>query len=133
MIQKQIILAIALLTTAGCGWPGGMPPTYPAKNNDPKLTKYAESLAPIIKAIESFKDQHSRFPKDTAEVLAELPNPMAEKNRWHYHADDNGYWISIKLGWDPSLTYDGSKDVWIFEPGDGSPETQIKLDVDTTR
>ena len=28
--------------------------------------------------------------------------------------------------------YDGADAIWIFQPGDGSPEKQIELDVGTT-
>lgn len=131
MIRIITFFAVALLLViAGCGWPGGLSPSYPAKDHDPKLTEYAESLAPIITAIEAFHDRNFRFPADANEILAELPNPDTEKDRWYYHVHDDGYSISIKLGWDPSLAYDSADGVWIFDPGDGSPEKQIELDVD---
>ena len=70
--------ATICLVVVGCGRPGGMSPTYPAKDHDPKLTEYAESLAPIIAVVEDFQERNSRFPNNTDEILAELPNPPIE-------------------------------------------------------
>jgi hypothetical protein len=51
---------------------------------------------------------------------------------WTYYratADSGTYSLSIRLGWDPSLSYqrNAKGGRWVFDPGDGREEIEIEL------
>ena len=108
--------------------PGGIRSNYPAKENDPKLSKIARSVVPIIQKVEAFESRKGRLP----ETLEDLAVELSQIPPVYYMPISNHYILSIKLGWDPKLTFDSQDRGWTFDPGDGSPEKKIKLDVETT-
>lgn len=123
-------------------WPGGMRPSYDAKDQDPRLTETAATAAPLIAALGRYHAEHATFPADALELHALLvasgiaagPPPGSKFGRvmeWSYVRTQGGtgYTISHSLGWDPNLAYrwDGTAGQWIFDPGDGSPHKPIDL------
>jgi hypothetical protein len=122
-----------------CEFPGGMRPSYQARNYDPRLTREASTATPAIAALNRYRSQHSAFPAAASQLAPYLPPAYATTiglkesyvGRWNYWKTDNGqgYRLSLRLGWDPFLyyQYDGSKGHWVFVPGDGSPEKPIIL------
>lgn len=128
------IAAAAALTTAACGLsmercegPGGMPPSYRARNYDPRLTRAAASIQPVIEAIAAYRRRFGALPKN----LSQLPVQPSPSERWIYTLTPDGQHYSLwhALGWDPSLRWegDGLTGRWVFDPGDGSPEKEIQL------
>lgn len=75
---------------------------YPAKDNDRKLTAFAQTALPIIKKIELYKKETGSLPV----TLEKLGVQMSQIPRISYVSFQPGtYMIWIKLGWDPSLSY----------------------------
>jgi hypothetical protein len=120
-------------------WPGGMRPTYDAKDHDPRLTRVAATARPVIVALARYHNDHAAFPPEAGDLASYLPRPPEEAEQpgpeyllgWHSFnlKRDGGYVISYRLGWDPDLKYysDGSESRWAFSPGDGTPEKTIVL------
>lgn len=103
---------------------GGLPPSYPARDHDPRLAKTAATAKPLIAAIDRYFEQHGRFPADLASAIT------TEPGGWTYTPiGSSGYSLSKKLGWDPSLHYRYQNGLaqWVFDPGDGTPESVIIL------
>ena len=142
-------LTVLLLAAVGIGvlyyipmvgeFPGGMPPSYPAANYDPRLTREASTAKVVIAALNRYRSDHSAFPAVASQLTPYLPSASATpgdlKNGfvcgWSYWKTDNGrgYDLARKLGWDPVLHYEyhGSEGRWIFDPGDGSTSKTIIL------
>lgn len=103
---------------------GGMPPNHDAKDFDPELEKEAKSAATLIAKLEEFRRLNKTYPGTLKEV-------GHERSGWNYYRGKDGqsYSISIRLGWDPCLFYKRSRHQarWVFAPGDGSPDKEIKL------
>jgi len=106
--------------------PGGMRPSYPARDYDLRLTREAATARPLIDAIAAYQRRSGALPKD----LSQLPGKPSP-DPWRYTLDPDGrhYTLWRALGWDPSLRWegDGSTGRWVFDPGDGSPEKDIRL------
>lgn len=105
---------------------GGMRSNYPAKDNDRKILRVAQTIVPIIQKVESYQSQTGRFP----EKLEDLGVQPSQYPRVFYTPESNYYTLWIKLGWDPSLTFSSRDRSWTFDPGDGSPRKRIKLDIE---
>lgn len=103
-----------------------MPPSYPARDFDPRLTKHAQSLSPLIHALNSYIQTTGSAPYS----LDRLPKSVKVPEGVHYEPKQTHYRILLKLGWDPALWYDSQSRSWTFEPGDGRPEKVIKLQVE---
>jgi hypothetical protein len=97
--------------------------SYPARDFDPKLTEFARSLAPIIRAL----DSHIQTTGMTPESLDQISRSIQIPKDVIYQPAKAPYRIGIKLGWDPILWYDSQTRVWTFDPGDGGPSKDIKL------
>ena len=65
------------------------------------------------------------------ERLEDIPVELSQAPPVYYMPTPNYYILSIKLGWDPKLIFSSQDRSWTFDPGDGSPEKKIKLDVET--
>jgi hypothetical protein len=80
-------------------------------------------IAPLISAVEIYKQWKGAYPTSEEELGLRTPPPFA-----YYMSDPPGYSINSKLGWDPSITYykkgDGTESL-IYDPGDGSPTTNL--------
>jgi hypothetical protein len=117
------LLALAsLLVLVGCS-PGGLSGNHPARDNDPKLTEFARSLAPVIHALDSHIQTTGMAPESLDQISKSIQIPkdvIYQPAKGHYR-------IGIKLGWDPILWYDSQTRVWTFDPGDGGPSKDIKL------
>jgi len=110
---------------------------YPARDYDPLLTPKAARALPLIKAIDRYRGEHSSLPADMADLAPYLPTrpkppkvPHAVRPEWQYtRIGVASYDLYLKLDWDPSLHYrfEGSKEYWYFDPGDGSDGKIIKL------
>ncbi len=112
--------------------------SYRSTDYDPALTAQAHSLVPILRAIERYRKKEGKLPRSYDDFRSYIPDdasaPPNEGGLFEiYHATygTNGstYWVWLKLGWDPSLTYDSADDSWTFDPGDGSATKKVKLDV----
>jgi hypothetical protein len=58
-----LVIALALLGyLASREWPGGMRPSYPAADYDPRLTREAAKALPIIRAIDRYREEHASLP-----------------------------------------------------------------------
>jgi hypothetical protein len=143
------LLSVILLAVAGVGvlyylpvvseFPGGMRPSYSASDYDRRLTQEASTAKAVIAALDQYRRQHSVFPANTSQFAPYLPPGSVPAGNpgtpfvcgWYYSRIDNGtgYYLSRKLGWDPTLRYEyrGSAGSWVFDPGDGSPSTSIVL------
>jgi hypothetical protein len=124
-----LIVVIAMASTAWevfipGGWIGGMRSSYNAKDYDRRLTKRAKSALSVIQEVELYHKEHGRFPSEAKDY-------ETSNSDYTPDADYQGYRLYIKFGWDPSLRYvhNGKVGIWIFDPGDGSPEREIKLDL----
>ena len=137
IMKSYITLLVAVLAIAGCSeWPGGMRPTYPARDHDPRLTEYAKTALPLIAAIEAYHDRTTYVPSSLTEIAEDLPdtpslgaNAPDQWRGWFYDSRNDEYTLTKKLGWDPALIFRSSDASWIFYPGDGSPEKIVVLDV----
>jgi len=132
------VLAAALVLPRFVEWPGGMSPTYHAKDSDPRLTRIARTALPIIAALEKCHEVTGSYPEDyegLRNYLADgndipaIVNKYYAHHGWLYEKFDVGYVLSYRLGWDPDLLYRSEQKEWVFQPGDGSPDKTIKLDV----
>jgi hypothetical protein len=134
-------------------YPGGMRSSYKPSGHDRRLTSAAREAAPMIEAISRYYQAHGRCPGggDLDELRETLPARLIVTRSngnagefdfrqpewspgvsWLYFADKPtlcGLWR--KLGWDPSIRWERSEGEtrWIFDPGDGSDETEVALDV----
>jgi hypothetical protein len=134
-------------------YPGGMPSSYKPSDHDRRLTLVAREAAPIIETIDRYYQAHGRCPGggDLAELRETLPpsviathvdsvasviqfrRPQSSPGwLWLYSAHKPtvcGLWR--KLGWDPSIRWVRSEGGtrWIFDPGDGSEEKEVVLDL----
>ncbi len=128
-MKLHVILFSVMLVASGCGeWPGGMRPTYPARDNDLRLTKHARTAVPLIRALEAYRNRTSLLPSSLVEIAEMLPaeqspeaNTPNQWRGWWYAFRENEYTLTRKLGWDPVLIYRSSDASWEFNPGDGSP------------
>ena len=100
----------------------GLPPTYAARDHDPRLSKEAATAQPIIDALSRYRTEHGQFPADISAL-------GVGAHEWVYLSQPSGYTLSKKLGWEPFLHYrfEQGRGRWVFEPGDGSPEREITL------
>ena len=107
---------------------GGISPTYPARDYDPKLTGYANLLLPVIHALNSHIQDNGRAPTSLEQLEAIVSFPP---NLYYipesYMSESESYRVGIQLGWDPILWYESNSRKWIFDPGDGTSEKSIKL------
>jgi len=148
-----VLAAVSLIVLmAVFEYPGGMRASYRAADRDTGLTPIAREAAPIIQSINRYYNAHGRCPgpndTDLAEVRAGLPSNLIATLRdgqtefreaktvtsWWYSAADNdpaACELWRKLGWDLALIWRrrGGETKWIFDPGDGSEEKTIDLDV----
>ena len=112
-------------------WPGGVRPTYNAVDHDLLLTYRARSAKQIIEGVERYRLQHGDYAPDLAALAPSeaMPAATTEIHGWGYTASADGYTLSSRLGWDPSLEYvvEGAASRWVFSPGDGSPDKTIVL------
>lgn len=113
-----------LFLFAGCSERiGGMNSNYPARDYDPRLTEYAQSTAPLIRALGTQLKVNGHLPQS----LKSLGSSIQVPSNLSYLPEDDHYRFYLKLGWDPSLLYDSQTNTWTFDPGDGRPEKVIKL------
>jgi hypothetical protein len=100
----------------------GLPPTYDARDRDPRLSREAATAQLLIDALARYRAEHGQFPSD---ILA----TGVSAHDWVYATQPSGYTLSKKLGWDPVLhfRFEQNRGRWVFEPGDGSPEREITL------
>lgn len=133
-----VALLLLLLSFAGFAglwfvymWPGGVRPNYNAVDHDLLLTYRAGTAKPIIEAVERYRHEQGAYPRDMTALAPSEPMPAGttEIHGWAYGASADGYTLSLRLGWDPSLEYvvEGAASRWVFNPGDGSPEKTIVL------
>ena len=125
--MRKYLAMIGLLACAACTDPiGGLRPGYPARDFDARLTKKAQELAPVIRALDLHIETTGSIP-DSLERLS----PVVQAPRGLYYSPGKGYYrCGVKLGWDPTLWYDSRTRDWTFDPGDGSPAKVIRLDVE---
>jgi hypothetical protein len=123
---------------------------YQARDGDVHLTKIARGALPLIDAIERYRTEHAVYPDsrsdaDMAALTSYLPGSQKVVHigdrfefdggllpRWIYSVwgqERAAYSLSIKLGWDPRMSYrrGASGAQWVFEPGDGNEEKVISL------
>jgi hypothetical protein len=76
--------------------------------------------------VERHHRAHGTYPPDVTALAAA---GATEMHGWAYTPGADGYALTSKLGWDPSLRYvvEGGGAQWVFVPGDGSPEKTIDL------
>lgn len=100
----------------------GLSSSFEPRDHDPELTRIADTAKPIITAITQHQARQGQFPSD----LSALGIDAAQ---WHYQVLPSGYVLSKKLGWDPRLLYrmERGRGAWVFDPGDGTPETELRL------
>ena len=103
---------------------GGMPSNYEAKDHDLRLEAEALSAAKLMEKLDEYKGAGGRYPDSLKDI-------GHEKSAWRYHPGKGGdsYSIAMRLGWDPCLCFEKSPEGerWVFAPGDGSPDREIKL------
>jgi hypothetical protein len=140
-------LAAALQT------PGGGSPSHPARNYDRQLTSIAREAIPLIAAVDGFYAAYHSCPQPsqanelamlraalTAGYVAEIHGRFVALHvpgklpGWTYDTSDEhptscSLWR--RLGWDPALIWrrDGGRTYWVFDPGDGSREKPILLNL----
>jgi hypothetical protein len=152
------LVALALLTATVVvvmivmfEFPGGMPSSYPAADEDPQLTTIARDAVPIIDSINRFYAAHGECPQAKADDLVELRVGLESTVEttirgdevefrlgnampiWSYYSSNQSPLrcvLSKKLGWDPRLVWqrDDGRMQWIFVPGDGHEDKPIHLD-----
>jgi hypothetical protein len=128
----------------------GLSGSYQARDGDVHLTRVARGALPLIDAIERYRKERAVYPDsrtdaDMAALAPYLPGSVKVVHvcdrlefdggslpRWIYSVwgqERAAYSLSIKLGWDPRLSYrrEASGAQWVFEPGDGSKEKVISL------
>ncbi len=120
------------------GGVGGVPPGYPAADHDKFLTEKAATAKPLLAALREFHARWETYPASIEEVrrlVPTLPNEVNDPtavNGWSYSclAGGVGFKLRYRLGWDPNLIYewDGHTARWIFFPGDGTEEREIRLE-----
>lgn len=140
------VLIVAVFATTGAvvyalffsDWPGGMRPSYPVADYDRRLTEEARSALPIAGAVQAYFATHGTYPERASQLRDALPSsrftseePCGSIDGWMYCSGPGaaGFTLTRRLGWDPSLQYswDGTTETWLFDPGDGSPRTTVKL------
>lgn len=145
---RRIAIGLGLLLVAGsvCTYAIlrftpwlGFSHTYAARDNDPYLTEIAKTAMPVIVAVKNEFSANGAYPKALTQIRTQLATQKIANinsdivNGWHYTRSFNGEGFSLvcPLGWDPSLNYewDGHREVWVFDPGDGSGPTTIRLDL----
>jgi hypothetical protein len=162
MFVMTAFLAAVLLSIVGLWilvfvleYPGGMRSNYKPSDHDRRLTLVAREAAPIIETINRYYEAHGRCPGkgDLAELHETLPASLIATRvgsvageiefrqsqsspGWLYSAHKPtvcGLWR--KLGWDPSIRWERSEGGtrWIFDPGDGSDEIEVVLDLAASR
>jgi hypothetical protein len=156
-LVAAVLLAASAVMARADGRLDGLPPTYPAANNDPRLLPIAREAAPLIAAIDAFYKSHGACPHpNRAAEFAEFGSGLTDG----YTAERHGRFVMLqqaqvipgwiydtsetrpaacslwrKLGWDPALIWrrDGDKTGWVFDPGDGSDERPLRLDAGPAR
>ncbi len=93
---------------------------------------------PIIEALHQHKAKNGAYPADDSPQIpsilksSAIPGNPEGINDWAYHQTSNppGFTLTNKLGWNASFEYrfNGSTGAWVYNPGDGKPEKNIKLD-----
>jgi hypothetical protein len=136
MRPKHYAAILLLCGLVGCGEsPGGMPPSYAAKDFDPRLMKMAATATPIIAAVQRYRVTHGSFPPDLKSFRDGLPTSVIVghdlADGWRYSRSEGGltFHLVTKLGWDPCLIYEATATnfTWTFDPGDGSDKKEVKL------
>ena len=119
---------------AFANFPGGMRSINNVEDHDKRLVGYAQRAVPVIAQLKVHMDRNGRPPSSYDELIAVLPDSnitpdVLSVDSWRYDFDDSGFTLRMKLGWDPSLTYilNGKVERWIYDPGDGTPATTLKL------
>jgi hypothetical protein len=122
--KREVITAVAMFLNISCSQRiGGIPPSYPARDYDPRLTRSAELIVPLIHALD-LKIQATQMVPDSLDGLS---SSISVPEGTYYSPEQMHYRIGVKLGWDTSLWYDSRTRAWTFDPGDGGPEKPIKL------
>lgn len=124
-----------------------------AADSDRRLMEIAREAIPLIAAIDAFHKSHGDCPQpdrpgDLAEFCAGLADGYTAERHgrfimlrqpqaipgWFYdtsaaHPGACSLWR--KLGWDPALIWrrDGDKTGWALDPGNGSDERPLRIDV----
>lgn len=136
-----VLVPMAFLTVAclrfGLHIFGPAFPRYVAVDNDARLTEMARTAKPLIDAMRRYHEIHGNYPENITAVREFLPSSNVAPQRddmadgWMYFptTDPPGFTLSKSLGWDPTLNYqwNGTSEIWIYDPGDGSDEKQISL------
>lgn len=102
----------------------GLRTPYQVRDHDPELARIASTARPIIAALEQEFQRTGNYP-------AQWQPPESGPGGWVYTATsaNRAYVLSKKLSWDPMLRYecDNGTGKWVFDPGDGSPVTELRL------
>jgi hypothetical protein len=144
-----VLAGIAGAVLAYLEYPGGMSPSYRAADHDRRLTAVAHEAAPLIASINRFYAAHGHCPLISTGNLAEFRggtgfDAVIRGNNIDFHKPDAmvGWSYSTSepaaadcslwrnLGWDPALIWSRGREQahWVFVPGDGRDEIEIKLD-----
>jgi len=120
-VAAAVLVGVFILR-ARSGQIGGVPPTYDARDHDPRLSREAATAQPLIDALARYRTDNGQFPSNLSALGVAADD-------WFYALEPSGYRLSKKLGWDPMLHYrfEHGSGRWVFEPGDGRPERQITL------
>lgn len=105
---------------------------------DKDLTRFARAAVPIADAAKRYFATTGHYPENLALVREDLAgqNLIAIEdntvNGWSYQRfdDEAGFYMYFRLGWDPGFVYtwDGNKETWVFDPGDGNQKQEILID-----
>jgi hypothetical protein len=137
MLRKTVLAisfcGVAALVCAASGlwseWPGGIRPSYDARDDDPGLTAIAAGALPVIDALERYVAGRKAYPAGDDE--AGLSALAAELGGWSYSrgTEVSSYSLSKKLGWDTALEFrrDALGAQWVFVRGDGTDDVAILL------
>jgi hypothetical protein len=153
MLRKTVLAisfcGVAALVCAASGlwseWPGGIRPSYDARDDDPGLTAIAAGALPVIDALERYVAGRKAYPAGDDEaglsaLAAELGGSGAMHRSmagvefgdgWSYSrgTEVSSYSLSKKLGWDTALEFrrDALGAQWVFVRGDGTDDVAILL------
>lgn len=152
LVLLALVAASLIVLMAVFEYPGGIPSSYKAVDHDTRLTPIAREARPIIQSLDRYYQAHGHCPRqsdrDLDEIRSGLPPGLVATLRgsqtefreadattgWSYYSADNdptACQLWRKLGWDPALIWrrHGPDTKWIFDPGDGSDQKAIDLDI----
>lgn len=139
---KTLCLAIAWVTTALIAYCIGAFPTWAErgglKRYDPNRPDHRQEMMrliyvaqPALREVQAYAQKNQRSPNEkefkklTGLSPAYRETCLDSQFGWRYSGGDSTFILYYKLNWDASLNYTSEDSTWTFDPGDGSPASQL--------